>query len=96
MSLTWVQDFDVSRTAHYTATIEPHALRFSASVGLHSVFVANCDAEEIEVDSWSADLDIDQSAQFLTVLFWNLERLFEHGGHRPVEPVTRVHKNRLS
>jgi hypothetical protein len=88
VALTHPEGFD--REAAFVATIDLHALRFSAGNGLHSVFIANRDDQELEIDHWSADLDINEQNQMVTFPFWGLERFFEQAGQRPVEPVTRL------
>ena len=71
------------RAATYQASIELHFLRHSASLGLHRVFICNTNDEEVERDSWSADIDVDGSGQLLTAPNWSVEMCFEHKG-RPV------------
>ena len=73
--------------AQYVAKIEPQFLRFSASAGLHSLFIANTGDANVEVDCWNADLDIAASARLSTALFWNIKRWFEHRGLL-IEPAT--------
>lgn len=77
------------RAATYQAEIESHFLRHSANLGLHRVFVCNTDDEEVEVDSWSADLDVDGSGQLFTAPNWSFEMCFEHKG-RPIRPAEWV------
>lgn len=88
VALTHPKGFD--RKATFLAIVDLHALRFSAENGLHSVYVANRDEEEVEVDHWSADLDINEQNQMKTFPFWDLDRFFEQNCRRPVKPVIQV------
>lgn len=83
------------QNAKFIATIELHALRLSASHGLHTVYISNIDEEEVDVDSWSADLDIDEQGQMVTSPFWDIELLFEHKGQYPLEIVARSDEDTL-
>jgi len=92
-AFTHPQGFD--REATFIATIDLHALRFSAENGLHTVFIANRDDQEVEIDHWSADLDINEQNQVETFPFWNLDRFFEQNGERPVQPVIQLDNQTL-
>lgn len=87
VALTTPAEFDP--TAQFVATIELHPLRFSANLGLHTVGVVNTDPQEVEVDLWSADLDIDEQGQMISYPFWNLDQLVEFDGQRPSEAVVQ-------
>ncbi len=87
VALTHPEGFDPD--ARFMATVELHALRFSDDTGLHTVHIANTDDQEVEVDHWSADLDINEQNEMVSFPFWSLERFFEHDGQRSVETVTQ-------
>src|SRR5262245_22874315 len=91
--LTHPEGFD--RNATFVSTIELHPLRFSADTGLHMIYVSNTNDEEIEIDHWSANLDINKQNQMVTFPFWSLERLFENNGERPIEAVGRLDNQTL-
>jgi hypothetical protein len=51
--------------------------------------------EEVEIDHWNANLDINKQNQMVTFPFWSLERLFENNCERPIEPVNRLDNQNL-
>jgi hypothetical protein len=91
--LTYPEGFD--RNATFVSTIELHPLRFSADTGLHMIYVSNTNDEEVEIDHWNANLDINKQNQMVTFPFWSLERLFENNGEHPIEAVGRLDNQTL-
>lgn len=85
VALTTPTEFNA--TAEFVARIELHPLRYSADLGLHTVHISNTDPEEVEVDHWSGDLDVDEQGQMISYPFWNIDRFFERDGQLPIEAV---------
>jgi hypothetical protein len=75
--------------------IELDALKFSALNGLHRVSLVNTDEQGVEIDFWTACLDITEQGQMVSFPAWTLEQFFEHNGQRPLEAVTPLDERQL-
>ena len=82
-------DAEHSIPSNYKATIDLHCLRRSAENFLHQIYLVTAIEEDIEIDTWHANLDVDEEDLWITTPFWNLDTFFANGSMLPSGVIER-------